>query len=135
MLTSSAEQTHPTINTRTGPYFNPANADDSFGQLLDGEWEEQGDCQLYRAVEGNGDKHAAGGDGVAQEHVHSEGGEDDDLAAGKEGGHVESSQVGTPQYLCDFFPGKRRSTRRVVRFPIEPDFAISRSYQSNRDQS
>lgn len=51
--------------------------------------------------------------------MHSEGGEDDDLAAGKEGGHVESSQVGAPQYLSDFFPGKRRSTRRVMRFPNE----------------
>lgn len=114
------------MNSRTGPYFNPANADDRFRQLLDGEREEQGDRQLYGAVEGDGDKHAAGGDGVAQQHVHSEGGEDDDLAAGKEGGHVESSQVGAPQYLSDLFPGKRRGTRRVVRF---------RSCQSNRDRS
>lgn len=114
------------MNSRTGPYFDPANADDRFRQLLDGEREEQGDRQLYGAVEGDGDKHAAGGDGVAQQHVHSEGGEDDDLAAGKEGGHVESSQVGAPQYLSDLFPGKRRGTRRVVRF---------RSCQSNRDRS
>lgn len=67
--------------------------------------------------------------------MHSEGGEDDDLAAGKEGGHVESSQIGAPQYLSDFFPGKRRSTRSVVRLPTEPNFAKSRSCQSYRDMS
>lgn len=72
-------------------YLNPVDADRSLEQLLDGERAVQGDRELDGAVEGNGDEHGAGGDPVAQQDVESEGREDDDLAAGKEGGHVEAS--------------------------------------------
>lgn len=67
--------------------------------------------------------------------MHSEGGEDDDLAAGKEGGHVESSQVGAPQYLSDFFPGKRRSTRGGREISACTRLYDYRSCQSNRYRS
>ncbi len=84
-------ETAAVIHNRKQNYLNPANADYSLWQLLDGQWEEQGDCELDCTIEGNCDKHTAGSDGVAQKRVGSEGDEDDDLAGGKEGSHVESS--------------------------------------------
>lgn len=94
-------------------HLDPANADNSFRQLLHSQREEQGDRQLDSAIQGHGDKDAAGRDWVTQHHVDGERGKDDDLAAGEEGGHVEPSQVGAPQYLADFFPGSRGGTSRV----------------------
>lgn len=67
------------------------NADHGLRQLLHSQRDEQSDRHLDGAIEGHGDKHSAGSDGVSQEGVDGEGDEDDDLAAGKEGGHVESS--------------------------------------------
>lgn len=72
-------------------YLNPLNADYSLWQFLHSQWEEQCDRELDCTIERHSDKHTAGCDGVTQESVDGEGNEDDDLAAGKEGGHVESS--------------------------------------------
>ncbi|TNN61498.1 hypothetical protein EYF80_028243 [Liparis tanakae] len=88
-------------------HLNPADADQRLRQLLDGQREEQGERELDGPVEGDRDEHASGGDGVAQEDVGGEGHEDDDLAAGKEGGHVEPPEVGALQDLADLFPGER----------------------------
>lgn len=100
-------------HSKTGAHLDPASADHRFRQLLHSQREKQGDRQLDCAVQGHGDKDAAGCDGVAQQHVDGERGEDDDLAAGEEGGHVEPSQVGAPQYLTDLFPGGAAGTGRV----------------------
>lgn len=78
-------------HNRQQNYLNPLNADCSLWQLLDSQWEEQGDRELDCAIEGHSDKHTASSDGVAQKSVDGEGYEDDDLAACKEGSYVESS--------------------------------------------
>lgn len=72
-------------------YLNPGDAHDGLWQFLYGQREEQRDGELYCPVEGHGDEHSAGRDAVAEQSVDGEGDEDDDLAAGEEGGHVESS--------------------------------------------
>lgn len=90
-LSNGKYKTAAVIHMRKQIYLNPANADQSLRQLLHGQGKEQGECELDGAVERHGDKHTAGGDGVAQESVGGEGNKDYDLTAGKEGGHVESS--------------------------------------------
>lgn len=86
------------------PYLNPVYADRCLRQPFDSQREEEGDCQFDGSVQGHRDKHGAGGDGVSQQNIDGKGHKDNDLAAGKEGGHVESPQVGTFHYLTDFFP-------------------------------
>lgn len=88
------------------PYLNPAYADHCLWQPFYSQREEEGDRHFDGSVQGHCDEHGAGGDGVSRQNIDGKGHKDNDLAAGKEGGHVESSQVGTFHYLTDFFPGR-----------------------------
>lgn len=101
----------PGKRAATRPYLDSAYADHRLRQPLHGQREEEGDGELDGSVQGHGDEHGAGGDGVPQQNVHGEGHKHNDLAAGKEGGHVESPQVGAPHDLADFFPGTRKDTK------------------------
>lgn len=92
------------------PYLNSAYADQRLWQAFYSQREEEGDRQFDGSVQGHRDKHRAGGDGVSRQNIDGKGHKDNDLAAGKEGGHVESSQVGTLHYLTDFFPGRREDS-------------------------
>lgn len=87
-------------------YLNPLNADNRLWNFLHSQWEEKSDSDFYCAVERHSDKHSAGSNGVAKERVEGKGKEDNDLAASKEGGQVESTQIRALQYLMNFFPGK-----------------------------
>lgn len=69
-------------------YLDPADADTTLKQLLDGTGEEECDGESHSGVERHCHKHTARCDGISQKDVESEGDEDDDLAGAEEGGHV-----------------------------------------------
>lgn len=93
------------LTTRRTPrraYLDPPDADETLGELLDGEGKEECDGESHGAVERDGHEDGAGGQLVARQDKDTDSGEDDDLAGHEEGGHVEATQVGAPQDLGDF---------------------------------
>lgn len=85
-------------------YLNPADADKRLRELLNSRREEECDGEAHSTVEGHRHKHTTGGDSVAQQHMHSEGYKQNDLAGREERGHVEAPQIRAGHYLGDFFP-------------------------------
>lgn len=76
--------------------LDPPDADETLGELLDGEGKEERDGESHGAVEGDGQEDGAGGQPVPRQDEDADGDEDDDLAGHEEGGHVEAAQVGAP---------------------------------------
>lgn len=87
-------------------YLNPSNADTGLKKLLDSRGEEERDGEAHGGVQRHGHEHAAGRDGIPQQHVERERDEEDDLAGAEERGHVETSEVGALHDLGDLLPVK-----------------------------
>ena len=86
------------------PHLDPFNAHETLKELLEGTGEEVRDGESDGAIQRHGDEHAAGRDGVAQHHVHSEGEENYDFAGREVGGHVCGSQHGALHQVDDLLP-------------------------------
>lgn len=89
-------------------YLDPTDADAGLRHFLNGRGEEQRDRETDGGVQRHSHKHAAGSDFVSHQHVHSERHKLNDLACRKEGGHVQTTQVGAAHDFRNLFPGRRR---------------------------